>query len=51
MAMNVFYFFLELYDVIDDGNCERAKEILENLSDPYSIINKYYRGPNTLLYR
>ncbi|XP_066912686.1 leucine-rich repeat serine/threonine-protein kinase 1-like isoform X2 [Clytia hemisphaerica] len=41
----------ELYDVIDDGDCEKAREILQTLSDPYSIVNKYYRGPNTLLYR
>ena len=44
-------FLLELYDVIDDGQCEKAKQILESMPDPYSIINQYYRGPNTLLYR
>lgn len=41
----------ELYDVIDDGQYECAKSILESIADPYSIVNRYYRGPNTLLYR
>ena len=47
----LFYYSLALYDVIDDGEFDTVKRILESLADPSSVINRYFRGPNTLLYR
>ena len=42
-------FFVELYDVIDNGDLERAREILGTIENREDAINRYYRGPNTLL--
>ena len=40
---------IELYDVVSDGRYGLAKEILESLEEPQDAVNRYYRGPNTLL--
>nr|XP_047128450.1 leucine-rich repeat serine/threonine-protein kinase 1 [Hydra vulgaris] len=39
-----------LYDLVSAGDFINTKHILETMKDPYSNINKYYRGYNTLLY-
>ena len=34
----------ELYDVIEDGNTELARELLEGMQDPCGVVNSYFRG-------
>ena len=41
----------ELYDVIAAGSLNRTKELLLSLDNKEDAINRYYRGPNTLLYK
>ncbi|XP_065057929.1 leucine-rich repeat serine/threonine-protein kinase 1-like isoform X2 [Rhopilema esculentum] len=41
----------ELYDVIQAGSYEQAKAVLESLENKPDAINRYYRGPNTLLFK
>ncbi|XP_065648792.1 leucine-rich repeat serine/threonine-protein kinase 1 isoform X2 [Hydra vulgaris] len=40
-----------LYDLVSAGDFSNTKHILETLKDPCSIINNYFRGHNTLLFR
>jgi len=41
----------DLYDLVATGNLEKAQEVLQSLENIEDAINRYYRGPNTLLYK
>ena len=42
---------VDLYDEVAAGSLERTRELLSSLESIEDAINRYYRGPNTLLYK
>ncbi len=43
--------FSELFDVVESGDVNRAKELLESIEDIAGAVNRLYRGPHTLLHK
>ena len=47
----ITFLVIDLYDQVAAGNLEKVEEVLQSLENIEDAINRYYRGPNTLLYK